>query len=93
MASLGHNVSWVAPGQSVVQGITRDSDGVFHPASDPRKLDRLAHFPTENPGPSYTTDNIMKWIDGILVAISILLVLLKIRTINQMNQSCPFTVS
>ncbi|ELU43189.1 gamma-glutamyltranspeptidase [Rhizoctonia solani AG-1 IA] len=28
MAALGHNVSWVAPGQSVVQGVTRDRNGV-----------------------------------------------------------------
>lgn len=28
MASLGHNVTWVAPGQSVVQGITRGLNGV-----------------------------------------------------------------
>jgi hypothetical protein len=28
MAGLGHNVSWVAPGQSVVQGISRGSNGV-----------------------------------------------------------------
>ncbi|KAG8747908.1 hypothetical protein FRC10_010527 [Ceratobasidium sp. 414] len=39
MASLGHNVTWVAPGQSVVQGITRSASGVFVAASDPRKLD------------------------------------------------------
>lgn len=39
MASLGHNVSWVAPGQSVVQAVTRDSKGTFSAASDPRKLD------------------------------------------------------
>ncbi|KAG8690782.1 hypothetical protein FRC09_011852 [Ceratobasidium sp. 395] len=39
MAALGHNVTWVAPGQSVVQGITRSADGVFVAASDPRKLD------------------------------------------------------
>ncbi|KAJ1310978.1 hypothetical protein OPQ81_009487 [Rhizoctonia solani] len=39
MAQLGHNVSWVAPGQSVVQGVTRDSNGVFAAASDGRKLD------------------------------------------------------
>ncbi|KAB5591111.1 Gamma-glutamyltranspeptidase [Ceratobasidium theobromae] len=39
MASLGHNVSWVAPGQSVVQAVARDSNGVFSAASDGRKLD------------------------------------------------------
>ncbi|KAG8710840.1 hypothetical protein FRC11_004055 [Ceratobasidium sp. 423] len=39
MAALGHNVSWVAPGQSVVQGVTRDPNGVFAAASDGRKLD------------------------------------------------------
>ncbi|CAE6470101.1 unnamed protein product [Rhizoctonia solani] len=39
MAALGHNVSWVPPGQSVVQGVTRDSNGVFAAASDGRKLD------------------------------------------------------
>ncbi|KAF8708122.1 Gamma-glutamyltranspeptidase Ggt1, partial [Rhizoctonia solani] len=39
MAALGHNVSWVAPGQSVVQGVTRDRNGVFAAASDGRKLD------------------------------------------------------
>ncbi|KAG8763918.1 hypothetical protein FRC12_008359 [Ceratobasidium sp. 428] len=39
MTALGHNVTWVAPGQSVVQGITRSADGVFVAASDPRKLD------------------------------------------------------
>ncbi|QRV76429.1 gamma-glutamyltranspeptidase [Ceratobasidium sp. AG-Ba] len=39
MAALGHNVTWVAPGQSVVQGISRSMKGVFAAASDPRKLD------------------------------------------------------
>ncbi|KAG9124169.1 hypothetical protein FRC07_012594 [Ceratobasidium sp. 392] len=44
MAALGHNVTWVAPGLSVVQGVTRSANGVytfevFVAASDPRKLD------------------------------------------------------
>lgn len=39
LASLGSNVTWVAPGLSVVQAITRDKKGIFFPASDPRKLD------------------------------------------------------
>jgi gamma-glutamyltranspeptidase/glutathione hydrolase len=39
MKKMGNNVTWVAPGLSVVQAISRGKDGVFHPASDPRKLD------------------------------------------------------
>ena len=37
MESKGHNVTWVAPGASSVQGIKRLWDGVFEAASEPRQ--------------------------------------------------------
>ncbi|KAH7304747.1 gamma-glutamyltransferase 1 [Stachybotrys elegans] len=35
--SLGHNVSWVAPGQSAVQGLRLLSNGTFEAAGEPRQ--------------------------------------------------------
>lgn len=39
MASLGHNVTWVAPGQSSSHQLRRLSNGTFEAASDPRQVD------------------------------------------------------
>ncbi|KAI5358400.1 Putative gamma-glutamyltranspeptidase, nucleophile aminohydrolase [Septoria linicola] len=39
LASLGHNVTWVAPGQSSSQQLRRLSNGTFEAASEPRQLD------------------------------------------------------
>jgi len=36
LRSLGHNITWVAPGASYGQVIRRRSDGTFEPAADPR---------------------------------------------------------
>lgn len=38
MKSLGHNVSWVAPGQSSAQAIRVLPNGTFDAASEPRQL-------------------------------------------------------
>ena len=38
MKSLGHNVTWVAPGASAAQGIRRLSNGTFEAAGEPRQL-------------------------------------------------------
>jgi len=38
MKSLGHNVTWVAPGQSAAQAIRRLTNGTFEAAGEPRQL-------------------------------------------------------
>jgi len=38
MSSLGHNITWVAPGQSTAQGIRRLPNGTFEAAGEPRQL-------------------------------------------------------
>lgn len=38
MKQLGHNVTWVAPGQSAAQGIRVLSNGTFEAAGEPRQL-------------------------------------------------------
>lgn len=38
MKQLGHNVSWVAPGQSAAQGIRVTPNGTFEAAGEPRQL-------------------------------------------------------
>ena len=38
MKSLGHNVTWVAPGQSAAQGIRVLSNGTFEAAGEPRQI-------------------------------------------------------
>ena len=38
MKDLGHNVSWIAPGQSSAQGIRVLSNGTFEAAGEPRQL-------------------------------------------------------
>lgn len=38
MEQLGHNVTWVAPGQSAAQGIRVSSNGTFEAAGEPRQL-------------------------------------------------------
>ena len=37
MASLGHNVTWLAPGQSTAQGLRRQPNGTFEAAGEPRQ--------------------------------------------------------
>lgn len=37
MRQKGHHVKWVREGFSAVQGIRREADGVFEPASEPRQ--------------------------------------------------------
>ena len=37
MASFGHNVTWIAPGQSTAQGLRRQSNGTFEAAGEPRQ--------------------------------------------------------
>ena len=37
MKSLGHNVTWVAPGQSTAQGLARLANGTFAAAGEPRQ--------------------------------------------------------
>ena len=37
MKSLGHNVTWIAPGQSISHAIKRLSNGTFQSAGDPRQ--------------------------------------------------------
>lgn len=37
MKELGHNVSWIAPGQSTAQGIRRLPNGTFEAAGEPRQ--------------------------------------------------------
>ncbi|KAG8525933.1 uncharacterized protein KY384_000695 [Bacidia gigantensis] len=37
MKSLGHNVTWVAPGQSTAQGLRRLYNGTFEAAGEPRQ--------------------------------------------------------
>ena len=39
LKELGSNVSWVAPGQSTAQGLTRGWSGVFEAAGEPRQKD------------------------------------------------------
>ncbi|KAI1108827.1 gamma-glutamyltransferase 1 [Nemania sp. NC0429] len=38
LASLGHNVTWVAPGQSTAQGLRVLANGTFEAAGEPRQL-------------------------------------------------------
>ena len=38
LASLGHNISYVAPGLSIAQGVMENA-GVFQAATDPRRID------------------------------------------------------
>ena len=38
LASLGHNVTWVAPGQSTAQGLRILPNGTFEAAGEPRQL-------------------------------------------------------
>lgn len=38
MKSLGHNVTWVAPGQSTAQGLRLLSNGTFEAAGEPRQV-------------------------------------------------------
>ena len=37
MASLGHNVTWIAPGQSTAQGLRRQPNGTFEAGGEPRQ--------------------------------------------------------
>jgi len=37
MKELGHNVTWVAPGQSTAQGLRRLANGTFEAAGEPRQ--------------------------------------------------------
>ena len=37
MKGLGHNVTWVAPGQSTAQGLRRLVNGTFEAAGEPRQ--------------------------------------------------------
>ncbi|KAK3168404.1 hypothetical protein OEA41_004851 [Lepraria neglecta] len=37
MKSLGHNVTWVAPGQSTAQGLRRHPNGTFEAGAEPRQ--------------------------------------------------------
>jgi len=37
MKSLGHNVTWVAPGRSTAQGLVRLGNGTFVAAGEPRQ--------------------------------------------------------
>ena len=37
MKGLGHNVSWVAPGQSTAQAVRRLPNGTFEAAGEPRQ--------------------------------------------------------
>lgn len=37
LEELGHNVTWVAPGQSAVQGLRRLGNGTFEAAGEPRQ--------------------------------------------------------
>lgn len=37
MKSLGHNVTWVAPGRSTAQGLARLGNGTFVAAGEPRQ--------------------------------------------------------
>jgi len=37
MKSLGHNVTWIAPGQSTAQGLRRLQNGTFEAAGEPRQ--------------------------------------------------------
>lgn len=39
LASLGHNISYVAPGQSTAQAIRYTLNGTFEAAGEPRQLD------------------------------------------------------
>ncbi|KAI0473382.1 gamma-glutamyltranspeptidase [Xylariaceae sp. FL0804] len=39
MASLGHNVTWVEPGESTAQGLRLLPNGTFEAAGEPRQLD------------------------------------------------------
>lgn len=41
MLDKGHNIRWVAPDQSVVQGVMQMEDGTFEAAGDPRLSDAL----------------------------------------------------
>jgi gamma-glutamyltranspeptidase/glutathione hydrolase len=43
MKSLGHNVTWVAPGQSTAQCLRVLADGTFEAASEPRQLNSGAY--------------------------------------------------
>lgn len=38
MKSLGHVVSWVAPGQSTAQGVRLLTNGTFEAAGEPRQV-------------------------------------------------------
>ncbi|KAI1262816.1 gamma-glutamyltranspeptidase [Xylariaceae sp. FL1019] len=38
MQSLGHNVTWIAPGQSTAQGLRLLSNGTFEAAGEPRQV-------------------------------------------------------
>ena len=38
MAARGHNVTWIAPGQSTAQGLRRLGNGTFEAAGEPRQL-------------------------------------------------------
>lgn len=38
MAARGHNVTWIAPGQSTAQGLRRLPNGTFEAAGEPRQL-------------------------------------------------------
>jgi gamma-glutamyltranspeptidase/glutathione hydrolase len=37
MKQRGHNVTWVGPGQSAVQGVRRLKNGTFEAAGEPRQ--------------------------------------------------------
>lgn len=37
MKSLGHNVTWIAPGQSTAQALRRLPNGTFEAAGEPRQ--------------------------------------------------------
>ncbi|KAF2239172.1 gamma-glutamyltranspeptidase [Viridothelium virens] len=39
MAAKGHNVTWIAPGQSTAQGLRRLGNSTFEAAGEPRQLD------------------------------------------------------
>lgn len=43
MQSLGHNITWMAPGSSTAQGIRRLPNGTFEAAGEPRQLNSAGY--------------------------------------------------
>ncbi|RMZ83010.1 hypothetical protein DV737_g1768, partial [Chaetothyriales sp. CBS 132003] len=56
MKSLGHNVTWVAPGQSSAQGIRRLPNGTFEAAGEPRQLNSGGFTVLSMAGRSHSED-------------------------------------